>query len=385
MSRGKSKSAQRLERGINTVQQRTLVLPLSVSDEQFKQLTALANVYNRLWGVIVAWCKQHHSVNRSTLQKDMYHVLREQFSELPSQFICIAMRDACGAVRSWNSNYPRRKWNIRASRKRLTVNYDLRVMSLRGSLLTVSVTHGGKRIRVLLPELPSWFTSQYPERTLNAAKIMLDPSSHSVRIALIYRIDTTQPLTGNQVLGVDLGIHALYTDSRGGEYSSKHMHAVKRRYAHNRAVLQKKGTRSAHRRLRSMSKREKRFVRDTNHCVSKQLASTPEVTALAFEDLTYIRRQARKHTKTSKRRRNMLNQWSFSQLQEFTAYKAARLGKRIIMIDPSYTSQTCNRCGYTNVDNRDHARFDCIRCKYSTNADFNAACNIKDRALQTLE
>lgn len=79
-----------------------------------------------------------------------------------------------------------------------------------------------------------------------------------------------------------------------------------------------------------------------------------------------------------------LNQWPFAQLQEFTAYKAARNGVRILMVDPAYTSQKCNRCGYVDARNRNHARFDCLRCGHSDNADHNAALNIRDRAIQNL-
>ena len=186
-------------------------------------------------------------------------------------------------------------------------------------------------------------------------------------------------------VGVDLGQHSLYVDSRGGETTSSKIREAKRKYAHNRKTLQEKGTRSAHRRLKAMSGREKRFIRDVNHCVSKQLANSPNVQAIAFEDLTHIRRQAAKRSKTSKRRRNMLHQWSFSQLQEFTTYKAAANGIRIIMVDPSYTSQQCNRCGYVDAGNRNRARFDCKRCAWSDNADHNAAMNIRDRAIATLE
>ena len=105
---------------------------------------------------------------------------------------------------------------------------------------------------------------------------------------------------------------------------------------------------------------------------------------MAFEDLARIRRLARKGTRTGRRRRNMLNQWPFSQLQEFTAYKAAAKGIRVVMVDPAYTSQRCNRCGYVDKGNRDRARFDCLNCGHSDDADHNAALNIRDRAIQTL-
>ena len=295
------------------------------------------------------------------------------------------MRDAAGAMRSWNSNRPKRKWNMKASRKAMTINYDLRLMSVRGNMLTLSTMQGEKRIHALMPAIPDWFDTLYPARKLNAAKLLLDPKTHTARIALIYRLpDTFTERKGLDVLGVDLGQHSLTTDSRGGESKANNIRGAKRKYAHNRKTLQEKGTRSAHRRLKAMKGREERFIRDVNHRVSKQLASTPGIGYIAFEDLTYIRRQARKDTKTGKRRRNMLNQWSFSQLQEFTTYKAIRNNIRILMVDPSYTSQRCNRCGYVDSRNRNHARFDCKRCGWSDNADHNAALNIRDRAIKSL-
>lgn len=384
MSTTKSKTAQRRESIVNATPQRTLVLSLDITPEQYEIFDGLAESYNRMWGSLVSWCNNNHSINRTRMQKENYARLRAEYPELPSQFVCIAMRDAAGAVRSWNSNHPKRQWNLKASRKKKTINYDLRVMSLRGNLLSLSATRGEKRQRILLPDIPDWFDSRYPERSLNAAKLVLNPDGHSASIMLIYRLPQPALVEQGDVLGVDLGQHSLFMDSRGGETSYSHMQGVKRRYAHNRKTLQEKGTRSAHRRLKAMGHREERFIRDTNHRASKQLANTPNVSVIAFEDLAYIRRQARKGTKTGRARRNMLNQWPFSQLHEFTAYKAARNGIRTVMVDPAYTSQKCNHCGYVDARNRDHARFDCLRCGHSDNADHNAALNIRDRATQNL-
>lgn len=385
MSTRKSKTAQRREQVASLISQRTVALTLTLDDGQFDLLTQVAERYNRLWGVLVSWCNRNHTVNRTRIQKENYRRLREQFPMLPSQFVCIAMRDAAGAIRSWNSNHPKRRWNLKATRKALVINYDLRTMSVRGNMLTLSTARGERRIRTLMPETPGWFAERYPARQLNAAKLIIDPRTRTARIALIYRVENETPAADGDVLGVDLGQHSLYTDSRGGETKSNKIWGTKRKYARNRKTLQEKGTRSAHRRLKAMSGREERFIRDVNHCVSKRLANSPNVRAIAFEDLTYIRRQATKRTKTGKRRRNMLNQWSFSQLQEFTAYKAAANGIRIIMVDPSYTSQRCNRCGYVDARNRNRARFDCKRCAWSDNADHNAALNIRDRAIASLE
>lgn len=383
MARKKSATARRREGMADNTPTRALVLPLALSPDQHAMYSRLADLYNRVWGSAVSWYDANHSVNAAAAQKALYYSLRARFPQLPAQFVCNALRDAAGAVRSWNSNHPRRRWSLRASRKRPTVRFDLRTMGLRGNLLTLSSMHGLKRQRFLLPSIPAWFDERYPERRLQAVTLVLDPNDLVTRLTLTFRIPKAEPVEG-RVLGVDLGMHALYKDSEGGEYRYPQVQRVRRRYAYDRKTLQEKGTRSAHRRLKAMRHREERFIRDVNHRASKRLANTPNVSVIAFEDLAYIRRQARKGAKTGRRRRNMLNQWPFAQLQEFTAYKAARNGVRILMVDPAYTSQKCNRCGYVDARNRDHARFDCLRCGHNDNADHNAALNIRDRAIQNL-
>lgn len=383
MARKKSATARRREGMMGGTPTRVLVMPLALSPDQHAMYSQLADLYNRVWGSAVSWYDANRTVNAVAAHKALYASLRGRFPQLPSQFVCNALRDAAGAVRSWNSNHPKRRWSLRASRRKPTVRFDLRTMGLRGNLLTLSSMHGLKRQRFLLPGMPEWFASRYPERRLQTVTLVLDPNDLVARLTLTFRIPKAEPVEG-RVLGVDLGMHALYKDSEGGEYRYPQVQRVRRRYAYDRRTLQEKGTRSAHRRLKAIGKREERFIRDVDHCAAKRLADTPGIGVMAFEDLTRIRRLARKGTRTGRRRRNMLNQWPFSQLQEFAAYKAAAKGIQVVMVDPAYTSQRCNRCGYVDKGNRDRARFDCLNCGHSDDADHNAALNIRDRAIQSL-
>lgn len=383
MARKKSATARRREGMAGGTPVRALVMPLALSFDQHAMYMEAAKLYNRMWSSIASWYDAHHTVNAIAAHKALYYSLRAKYSQLPAQFVCNALRDAAGAVRSWNSSHPKRKWSLRASRRKPTIRFDASTMSLRGNLLTLSSMHGLRRQRFLLPGIPEWFASRYPERKLQTAALVLDPNDLVARLTLTFRIPQAEPTEG-KVLGVDLGMHALHKDSEGGEYRYPRVQRVRRRHAYDRRTLQEKGTRSAHRRLKAMKRREERFIRDVDHRAAKRLADTPGIGVIAFEDLTRIRRLARKGTKTSRRRRSMLNQWPFSRLQEFTAYKAAAKGIQVVMVDPAYTSQQCNRCGYVDKRNRDRARFDCLRCGHSDDADHNAALNIRDRAIQTL-
>lgn len=61
-------------------------------------------------------------------------------------------------------------------------------------------------------------------------------------------------------------------------------------------------------------------------------------------------------------------------------YKAERNMKKVIQVDPRYTSQMCNECGYTAKENRKtQSKFKCKLCDHEENADENASKNILGR------
>ena len=134
---------------------RTLRLPLVLSDEQFSTLTPVFDLYNQAWGKVVSWCNRNKSTSRTRLQKELYHPLRETYPELPSQYVSILLREGAGAVKSWNSNNPKRKWALKAVRRRKTLSLDARLFSVRGALLTVSTRVKPPRLRLHSQEQPA--------------------------------------------------------------------------------------------------------------------------------------------------------------------------------------------------------------------------------------
>ncbi|MBD2437135.1 RNA-guided endonuclease TnpB family protein [Nostoc sp. FACHB-110] len=123
----------------------------------------------------------------------------------------------------------------------------------------------------------------------------------------------------------------------------------------------------------NLSGREKRFMKDTNHCVSKKLSNQPGVAVFVLEDLSSIRTQRR-----GKKMNKWLGSWAFYQQEQFLSYKAEALGKRVVHQDPRYTSAKCNICKHIRRTNRHKSRFHCKNCGHRTHADLNAAKNIRD-------
>ncbi|MDM1719944.1 RNA-guided endonuclease InsQ/TnpB family protein [Acinetobacter towneri] len=66
-----------------------------------------------------------------------------------------------------------------------------------------------------------------------------------------------------------------------------------------------------------------------------------------------------------------------SMLVDMLEYKQLWRGGLLVKIDPRYTSQTCSSCGHVAKENRQtQAKFECVECGFSENADINASCNI---------
>lgn len=63
--------------------------------------------------------------------------------------------------------------------------------------------------------------------------------------------------------------------------------------------------------------------------------------------------------------------------------KANELNTLLLFVNPAYTSQACNKCGYTAKSNRlTQSVFKCGKCGHEENADVNGAKNILARAIE---
>jgi IS605 OrfB family transposase len=170
------------------------------------------------------------------------------------------------------------------------------------------------------------------------------------------------------VLGVDVGIVNLATDSAGEAFSGTAVKKARPHYHTRRQRLQQVGTKSAKRRLRTNAGRERRFQKDVNHCISKALVKKAAVSckAIALEDLSGIRERVT----VRHEQRYARHSWAFYQLRAFLTYKAAWAAVSLHLVAPRNTSRTCSACGHCEKANRkSQAEFLCQRCGFTCNAD----------------
>ena len=198
-------------------------------------------------------------------------------------------------------------------------------------------------------------------------------------LAVTCEVETLIQEDIGDMLGVDLGIINLATDSDGNAFSGNDIEDKRRTFSHRRRNLQRNGSKASKRKLKQLSGQQSRYQTNTNHVISKRIVEIAQDTnrGIALEDLkgildrvTVRRRQRNKHTN-----------WSFYQLRCFIEYKAKLAGVPVVVVDPRNTSRMCHVCGHIDKANRRiQSSFLCVSCGHSAPADYNAALNIRARA-----
>ncbi|MCK4327734.1 MAG: transposase [Candidatus Diapherotrites archaeon] len=247
-----------------------------------------------------------------------------------------------------------------------SVRLNLRTFKpfLKSSYVSVSTVSGRKKIPI---KIPNYF-NKYKKWQIKAATLKY--KNGGLSFVLIAEKEASEPKKPETVMGVDLGVNNIAVCSNNTFFNSKHLKKVKGRYQYLRRTLQSIGTRSAKRKLKKLSGRERRFVTDLNHCISKELVSLP-FDCIAFEKLCIKKKKG-----NGKRFNKKLGGWSYAQLQAFTSYKAEELGKTIVFVNPRHTSQACSVCGHRHKSNRNGAVFRCKSCSFELHSDLNASRNI---------
>ena len=177
------------------------------------------------------------------------------------------------------------------------------------------------------------------------------------------------------VLGIDLGIENIAVDSDRQIFESKKVENTRQRYSRLRSTLQHVATKSAKRKLKKLSGKERGFKKDINHVISKAIISKAKGTARAIgiENLKHIR--SRVTVRRSQRDRH--SKWAFGELRNFVTYKAKREGVPLMVVNSKNTSRECPECQYIDKRNRKtQNQFECLQCGYKEMADYVAAVNI---------
>ncbi|MCW3099205.1 MAG: ISSoc1, transposase [Chthonomonadaceae bacterium] len=341
--------------------------------ETLRQSTACFNAVCRH-----GW--DHHERNGTRLHQSTYRSLRQLYDRLPSQLVISARMKAAEALKSVSVLHKRGKKISCPQSELCPIRYDARSYWVKLEEGVASLATVCSRVAVSF-RLPSCY-QRYLTWDTCSADLCWDGRKKRFYLHVVVDTDAPPLALNGKVVGCDLGVNRIAVTSTPQFFSSAQMHARVRQYEHLRSSLQAKGTRSAKRHLQKVSRRWTRFQACHNHRIANAiLAPLVAGNTLAIEDLTGIRERCRHR----KKQRGRFHRWSFAQLGDFLTYKAERQGILVIQVDPALSSRTCHKCGHCEKKNRkSQSQFVCQVCGYRSNADFNAAHNLRQRGTSLL-
>lgn len=299
------------------------------------------------------------------LHAAFYRKFRDAHPEIPSQVVIAVERAVLSAYRSIKSN--KQKISAAPERKRPSIRLDGRTYTYKkGEFGIVSL---GRRVKCkpyLYPRLAEAFEKYQ----------FCDPLIF-VRNGEIWMAVTFEPpipvLKPTLAVGVDLGCRTFAATSEGKLYRDPEFSTRKRKVRYIKRTLESKGTKPAMKHLRKIGHKERNQNKNFTHLLANAILRNTKADVIVVENLKSIK--VKKHKFQNK---NRISQVPMYELRRILTYKAPLLGKTVIAVCPSYTSQIDHRTGKRD-GKRTGARYT-GKDGQVLHADVNAACNIALRS-----
>lgn len=302
----------------------------------------------------------------------VYEPIREKYPTIPAQSVIKMYKDAISNIRSCK----RKSCPIRLNP---SMRLDKRLYSkLTPTSISLPSSKRNKRVVVKFQTYDK-FNELAEQYTMTDPLIFI--KNNEIWLSVTFNVPS-KPVTGESFLGVDLGIRRIFTTSDGLSYKGKELNSIKRRIRYNRRKLQAKGTKSAKRKLKKLSNKERNVNKNYTHLICNKILNTDK-SVIVLEDLKGIKQKTSKTKEGFKRTKhnNRISQVPLFMIKNILTYKATHVGKRVESVSPSYTSQIDCMTG-----KRDGQRKGCRYYASSGlvyDADWNAAINIRNRKHST--
>ncbi|WP_050033976.1 RNA-guided endonuclease InsQ/TnpB family protein [Halorubrum halophilum] len=366
---------------------RTAVVKLVVSDEQRDALHRTAEQYLYCANRTADYCWSDTSyaeckTNKREVRDALYADLREE-TDLQAQLVQAAIKRAVEAVKACVKRWKKGQRVSQPTFTAETIDYDTRSATFYRNKVSLATVEGRVEPSFVLPaDSPTPYERyvlsenyEFRESTLRY-DATTDEFYLNISTRRIHSDDEVSEDTGHSdqtVLGIDLGVNSLAVSSTGTFWQGDDYDHWCREFEKRRGEMQRRGTQAAHKALLRLGKREEAWRKQYIHTIANELVSEAvehDCDVIAFEDLSDIRERlpyAKWH-----------HVWAFRRLFEYVSYKAPEQGVSVEQVEPTHTSQRCSRmdCGFTHDGNRHGEHFECQKCGYEVNADYNAAKNI---------
>lgn len=340
---------------------KTVKCKLEVNAQEQEAILETISRFTSACNDALAIAREQKIWNKFKLQYLCYYPLKERYS-LTANYVVRAIARVC-------VKRQRRPTSFKGGS--LDLDKNLFRFIERRELVSLATVQGRLKIKLAIGNFQrGLLKGQKP----TSATLIYQKSRKTFYINFVLEREVQVPI-GSNPIGVDRGIHNLAVTSNGLKFSGKQVMHIRKHYSKLRQSLQSKGTEGAKKLLKRLSGKERRWMTNLNHVISRRIVdSCKPGDVLVLEDLKHIRDRIR----LAKKQRLIHHSWSFGQLGDFISYKALERGIPAVYVDPRHTSQRCPRCHHITKANRKGHRFSCKSCGYVDHADQVASFNIAE-------
>ena len=180
-------------------------------------------------------------------------------------------------------------------------------------------------------------------------------------LLVTFKKETPQKKKEGKIIGIDIGIKKLIATSEKEFYGKEIELLIDK--------IQKK---------KQGSKAFRRAIAERDYYINKTVKKLPlgSLKTIVMENIKNIKRNTKKERRLRKEFRSKFQRWTYPLLFSRINQLCEADGVHFYAVDPAYTSQTCNICGFVHKLNRKGEKFLCKNCGYTQDADFNASKNI---------
>lgn len=178
-------------------------------------------------------------------------------------------------------------------------------------------------------------------------------------IGLLFQKKETIKTTNGKTIGLDVGISNVFT-------TSDNQFSIQDNHGHTLTSITKK--------LSRKKKGSKGFFKAQIHRMN--YISWSVKNCLDLTNIEKIRVEKIKNLRKFKKTSRFLQHWNYRDIFSKIQLKCEQHGVLVEHVSPTYTSQRCHKCGWTQKKNRDGKQFSCKKCLVTLDADLNGAINI---------
>lgn len=193
-------------------------------------------------------------------------------------------------------------------------------------------------------------------------------------IALSCEVEA-KPLPSNEkAVGIDVGLEHFAVLSDGQKIANPRFFQKEQKTlakAQKKLSNLAKGTKERRKHGKVVAKIHERIrYRRQDFCHQESRKIINNYQYICVEDLDIKKMVEKSHLAKS------ITDASWNQFRQFLTYKAVEAGRKLGLVNPAYTTQTCYKCHHVEKKKLSMREHHCSQCGYMTTRDFNASQNI---------